>query len=135
MPRILLYRSRYDQLIILTNFLGYTPHLLPSLKRCGRYGIHAFTSIEILTQLKAGVTHVFANLGSDHPSILEAMVKGQKEKKDQFPTIVTCPNEVSRYFSPDYSRPDFNPAFSLLGRWLRSQWPMVMLACPENRNA
>lgn len=69
------------------------------------------TSINILTQSKAGVTHVFANLGSDHPSILEAMVKGQKEKKGQFPTIITCPNEVSRYFCPDCNRPDFNPAF------------------------
>lgn len=43
---------------------------------------------------QGGVTHVFVNLGSDHPSILEAMVKGQREKKDQFPTIITCPNEV-----------------------------------------
>ncbi|KAE8334264.1 hypothetical protein BDV24DRAFT_146151 [Aspergillus arachidicola] len=43
---------------------------------------------------EAGVTHVFANLGSDHPSILEAMVKGQKEKPDQFPKIITCPNEM-----------------------------------------
>ncbi|KAJ6188252.1 Thiamine pyrophosphate enzyme C-terminal TPP-binding [Penicillium mononematosum] len=43
---------------------------------------------------EGGVSHVFVNLGSDHPSILEAMVKGQKEKKDQFPTIITCPNEV-----------------------------------------
>lgn len=43
---------------------------------------------------QAGVSYVFVNLGSDHPSILEAMVKGQKEKKDQFPTIITCPNEV-----------------------------------------
>ncbi|GAB1213524.1 hypothetical protein ATERTT37_002674 [Aspergillus terreus] len=42
----------------------------------------------------AGVSHVFVNLGSDHPSILEAMVKGQKEKPDQFPRIITCPNEV-----------------------------------------
>jgi hypothetical protein len=49
----------------------------------------------ILTlQIQGGVTHVFVNLGSDHPSILEAMVKGQKEKRDQFPTIITCPNEV-----------------------------------------
>ncbi|KAJ5190621.1 uncharacterized protein N7498_009606 [Penicillium cinerascens] len=43
---------------------------------------------------QGGVTHVFVNLGSDHPSILEAMVKGQREKKDQFPTIITCPNEM-----------------------------------------
>lgn len=44
---------------------------------------------------EAGVTHVFVNLGSDHPSIIEAMVKGQREAKGNFPRIITCPNEVS----------------------------------------
>lgn len=43
---------------------------------------------------EAGITHCFVNLGSDHPSIIEAIVKGQKEKKDQFPKMITCPNEV-----------------------------------------
>ncbi|KAM3423996.1 hypothetical protein BST61_g1388 [Cercospora zeina] len=43
---------------------------------------------------EAGVTHVFVNLGSDHPSIIEAMVKGQNEKKSQFPRVITCPNEM-----------------------------------------
>ena len=43
----------------------------------------------------AGVTHCFVNLGSDHPSIIEAMVKGQRERKGNFPRIITCPNEVS----------------------------------------
>jgi len=42
----------------------------------------------------AGVTHCFVNLGSDHPSIIEAMVKGAREKKDRFPRIITCPNEM-----------------------------------------
>jgi hypothetical protein len=42
----------------------------------------------------AGVEHVFVNLGSDHPSIIEAMVKGAREKKNSFPRILTCPNEV-----------------------------------------
>jgi hypothetical protein len=42
----------------------------------------------------AGVTHCFVILGSDHPSIIEAMVKGAREKKDRFPHIITCPNEV-----------------------------------------
>lgn len=46
--------------------------------------------------LQAGITHCFVNLGSDHPSIIEAMVKGQNEKKGQFPNIITCPNEVRR---------------------------------------
>ncbi|KAF2789362.1 acetolactate synthase [Melanomma pulvis-pyrius CBS 109.77] len=43
---------------------------------------------------EAGITHVFVNLGSDHPSIIEAIVKGQNEKKGEFPKIVTCPNEM-----------------------------------------
>ncbi|RMZ71924.1 acetolactate synthase [Pyrenophora seminiperda CCB06] len=42
-----------------------------------------------------GVSHVFVNLGSDHPSIIEAIVKGQNEKNGQFPKIITCPNEVA----------------------------------------
>jgi hypothetical protein len=42
----------------------------------------------------AGITHCFVNLGTDHPSIIEAMVKGQREKKGKFPKIITCPNEV-----------------------------------------
>jgi hypothetical protein len=43
---------------------------------------------------QAGVTHVFVNLGSDHPAIMEAIVKGQRKSKDNFPRIVTCPSEV-----------------------------------------
>ncbi|PVI01148.1 thiamine diphosphate-binding protein [Periconia macrospinosa] len=43
---------------------------------------------------EAGITHCFVNLGSDHPSIIEAIVKGQNEKKGQFPKIITCPNEM-----------------------------------------
>lgn len=34
------------------------------------------------------------NLGSDHPSIIEAIVKGQNEKPNDFPRIITCPNEM-----------------------------------------
>ncbi|KAF2456266.1 acetolactate synthase [Lineolata rhizophorae] len=42
----------------------------------------------------AGVTHCFVNLGSDHPSIIEAMVAAENEKKGAFPRIITCPNEM-----------------------------------------
>lgn len=38
--------------------------------------------------------HCFVNLGSDHPSIIEAITKGQKEKPNEFPRIITCPNEM-----------------------------------------
>ncbi|KAK3331660.1 thiamine pyrophosphate enzyme [Cercophora scortea] len=53
----------------------------------------------------AGVTHCFVNLGSDHPSIIEAMVKGAREKKGQFPRIITCPNEmVAMSMADGYAR-------------------------------
>ncbi|QIX01129.1 hypothetical protein AMS68_006646 [Peltaster fructicola] len=42
----------------------------------------------------AGITYCFVNLGSDHPSIIEAIVKGQQERPDAFPKIITCPNEM-----------------------------------------
>ncbi|KAJ8120642.1 hypothetical protein ONZ43_g2699 [Nemania bipapillata] len=52
----------------------------------------SFAFFEALWQ--AGITYCFVNLGSDHPSIIEAMVKGQKENKGNFPRIITCPNEM-----------------------------------------
>ncbi|KAF2664170.1 acetolactate synthase [Microthyrium microscopicum] len=54
---------------------------------------------------EAGITHCFVNLGSDHPSIIEAMVKGQSEKKGEFPEIITCPNEmVAMSMADGYAR-------------------------------
>ncbi|KAH7039577.1 thiamine pyrophosphate enzyme, N-terminal TPP binding domain-containing protein [Microdochium trichocladiopsis] len=44
--------------------------------------------------IEAGVKNCFVNLGSDHPSILEAMIQGQTEYPDSFPRIITCPNEM-----------------------------------------
>lgn len=47
---------------------------------------------------QAGITHCFVNLGSDHPGMIEAMVKGQRQSPGKFPRIITCPHEV--LFSP-----------------------------------
>ncbi|RSL85887.1 hypothetical protein CEP51_003098 [Fusarium floridanum] len=59
---------------------------------------------------EAGITHCFVNLGSDHPSIIEAMVKGQREAKGKFPTIITCPNEmVAMSMADGYARLTGNP--------------------------
>ena len=44
--------------------------------------------------IEFGIKYVFVNLGSDHPSIVESIAKGQIEKKGTFPTIITCPNEM-----------------------------------------
>ncbi|KAJ5453096.1 Thiamine pyrophosphate enzyme C-terminal TPP-binding [Penicillium cf. griseofulvum] len=42
----------------------------------------------------AGITHCFVNLGSDHPAMLEAMIKAKQENKTNFPNIITCPSEL-----------------------------------------
>lgn len=40
-----------------------------------------------------GVTHIFANLGSDHPGLLEAMAEARASGR-AVPTLVTSPNEM-----------------------------------------
>ncbi|GAA5972221.1 hypothetical protein JCM21900_006225 [Sporobolomyces salmonicolor] len=43
--------------------------------------------------VKAGITHAFVNLGSDHPSLLEALTSRAKHGLPSM-EIVTCPNEM-----------------------------------------
>ncbi|KAF3028991.1 hypothetical protein E8E15_010073 [Penicillium rubens] len=43
---------------------------------------------------EAGITHCFVNLGSDHPAMLEAMIKARQENNLNFPNIITCPSEL-----------------------------------------
>ncbi|CAI7655532.1 unnamed protein product [Penicillium discolor] len=43
---------------------------------------------------EAGITHCFVNLGSDHPAMLEAMIKAKQQNKTNFPNIITCPSEL-----------------------------------------
>ncbi|KAJ6005970.1 thiamine pyrophosphate enzyme N-terminal TPP binding domain-containing protein [Penicillium sp. IBT 35674x] len=43
---------------------------------------------------EAGVTYCFVNLGSDHPAMLEAMIKAKQKQLTKFPNIITCPSEL-----------------------------------------
>lgn len=43
--------------------------------------------------VEAGVEHVFANFGSDHPAIVEAIARARATGRP-IPQIVTCPNEM-----------------------------------------
>jgi acetolactate synthase-1/2/3 large subunit len=54
------------------------------------------TSIAFLEALaEAGVTYVFANLGSDHPGIIEAFAQARAEgREDALPRLIVCPHEV-----------------------------------------
>ena len=86
---------------MMLNNPGCIPHRLLSLMRSGK-SVPSSCPLPVgIDYLQAGVTHVFVNLGSDHPSILEAIVKGQKERKGKFPKVMTCPNEVREESNSD----------------------------------
>jgi acetolactate synthase-1/2/3 large subunit len=42
---------------------------------------------------EAGVSYIFANLGSDHPAIVESVAEGLANGRN-FPAMLTCPNEM-----------------------------------------
>jgi acetolactate synthase-1/2/3 large subunit len=42
---------------------------------------------------EAGVSFIFANLGSDHPAIVESVAEGKASARG-FPAMLTCPNEM-----------------------------------------
>jgi acetolactate synthase I/II/III large subunit len=54
------------------------------------------TSTAFLEALaEAGVGYVFANLGSDHPGIIEALAQAKAEGRErQFPRLIVCPHET-----------------------------------------
>jgi acetolactate synthase-1/2/3 large subunit len=53
---------------------------------------HTASEAMLEALVDADVTHLFVNLGSDHPAILEAMSKRKREGKEKL-KIVTAPNE------------------------------------------
>src|SRR5690606_9174832 len=42
---------------------------------------------------EAGVSYIFANFGSDHPALIEAIAEA-RAKGRKVPAVVTCPNEM-----------------------------------------
>jgi acetolactate synthase-1/2/3 large subunit len=60
----------------------------------GANGVADYTAAEALLEalVDADVTHLFVNLGSDHPALLEAMSKRKREGKEKL-KIITAPNE------------------------------------------
>jgi acetolactate synthase-1/2/3 large subunit len=43
--------------------------------------------------IEADVSYIFANLGSDHPALVEAIAEARAAGR-KIPEIVTCPNEM-----------------------------------------
>jgi acetolactate synthase I/II/III large subunit len=57
---------------------------------------HYTTSTAFLEALAdAGVRYLFANLGSDHPSLIEAMARADAEgTRGRLPELIVCPHEI-----------------------------------------
>jgi len=54
------------------------------------------TSAAFLEALaEAGVRYIFANLGSDHPGLIEAFAQAKADgREDEFPRLIVCPHET-----------------------------------------
>jgi acetolactate synthase I/II/III large subunit len=58
-----------------------------------RYYTTSTAFLEALAE--AGVRYVFANLGSDHPGLIEALARAKAEGREhQLPELVVCPHET-----------------------------------------
>lgn len=56
------------------------------------------------------MTTCFVNVGSDHPSIVEAIVRGKRERPDSWPRVITCPSEMTAISMADgYARVSGRP--------------------------
>ena len=58
-----------------------------------RYYTTSTAFLEALAE--AGVRYIFANLGSDHPGLIEALAQARAESRaDQLPQLIICPHET-----------------------------------------
>jgi acetolactate synthase-1/2/3 large subunit len=78
------FRRKYARLEIVT-----APQSVPQSQPSPYTGASAL--IEAL--IDAGISHLFVNLGSDHPGIVEALAKARATGKP-VPKVITCPNEM-----------------------------------------
>ncbi|KAI1093304.1 thiamine pyrophosphate enzyme [Rostrohypoxylon terebratum] len=89
--------------------LYYTP--FGSLDHGARTSSRYTTAFALFEALwEAGITTCFVNVGSDHPSVLEAIVKGKRERAGAWPKFITCPSEVTAISMADgYARVSGRP--------------------------
>ena len=58
-----------------------------------RYYTTSTAFLEALAE--AGISYIFANLGSDHPGIIEALAQAKADgREDELPKLIICPHET-----------------------------------------
>src|SRR5689334_20780073 len=72
--------------------MGYPGHRRPAAVT-ERFYTTSTAFLEALAE--AGVRYVFANLGSDHPGLIEAFARAKADgREDEFPRLIVCPHET-----------------------------------------
>jgi acetolactate synthase-1/2/3 large subunit len=56
-------------------------------------GMYTASTALLEALVEWGVTHIFANFGSDHPALIEAIAEARATGRT-IPAVVTCPNEM-----------------------------------------
>src|SRR5579875_3317363 len=59
----------------------------------GKLRMPTAAAVMLQTLAELGVSYVCANVGSDHPAILEALAEA-RAKGWKAPSVITCPNEM-----------------------------------------
>jgi acetolactate synthase I/II/III large subunit len=58
-------------------------------------GYYTTSSAFLEALAEAGVRYIFANLGSDHPGLIEALAQARAEgRENEFPRLIICPHET-----------------------------------------
>jgi acetolactate synthase I/II/III large subunit len=63
--------------------------------QAGTAGYYSTSTAFLEALAEAGVSYVFANLGSDHPGLIEAYAQAKAQGlQDAYPQLVICPHEI-----------------------------------------
>jgi acetolactate synthase I/II/III large subunit len=58
-------------------------------------GSHTTSTAFLEALAEAGVRYIFANLGSDHPGLIEALAQANAQgREEEFPRLIVCPHET-----------------------------------------
>lgn len=107
--RPILLGSAKRQTVATTSALSTVANMAPNETQdsSGTYTT-AFALFEALWD--TGISTCFVNVGSDHPSIIEAIVRGKRERPKSWPKFITCPSEITAISMADgYARVSGKP--------------------------
>src|SRR5260370_32805393 len=72
--------------------MGYPGHRRPA---AGTERFYTTSTAFLEALAEAGVQYIFANFGSDHPGLIEALAQARADGSDKdLPRLIVCPHEM-----------------------------------------